>query len=124
MRRFMFAGAAALALAFVAAVPAQSRASWLSQFLHSRFDPDYYAAPAYPYGAYDYAPPAVDYYAPPAVDYYSPPTVYYTEPYYYGYVGPSYYWRSGPRYYGHYRYGDWDRGRGWHGHEGRGHHHR
>jgi hypothetical protein len=111
----MFAAAAVLALGLVAAVPSPSRASWLSEFLHQRYDPgyyDYYAPPVYDGGTYYYAPPAYGYYAP---TYVSPP-VYYSEPYYV--TGPSYYWWSGPRYYGHYHrhWGGW--------HEGRWHHHR
>ena len=116
MRRFLFAAAAVLALGFVAAFPAQSQASWLSEALHRRFDPgyyDYYAAPVYDYGSY-YAPPVYEYeYVAPT---YVAPPVYYSSPYYV--TGPSFYWWSGPRYYGHYH---GYRG-GWHG--GHRHHHR
>jgi hypothetical protein len=121
MRRFMFAAAAGLALAFVAAAPARSQASWLSEALHRRFDPGYYAPPVYSYGGAYYAQPAYDYYAP---TYVAPPAVYYSQPYYYG-PGTSFYWSSGPRYYGRYNgyRGSWHGDRdGWHG--GREHHHR
>jgi hypothetical protein len=45
------------------------QASWLSEFLHQRFDPGYYSyhpPPMYDSGSY----------------YYAPPTVYYSTPYY------------------------------------------
>jgi hypothetical protein len=108
MRRFLFAGAAALALGLMAVLPSVSQASWLSEFIHSRIDPGYYAAPVYSYG---------DYYAPPAYDggyYYSEPGVYYTTPYYYS--APSFYYWSGPRYYGHDHAWHGARGGHWHHH--------
>ena len=51
MRRFIFTAAAVLVLGLVFAVPSQSQASWLSEFLHQRFDPGYYGY---------YSPPVYD----------------------------------------------------------------
>jgi hypothetical protein len=118
MRRLIGTALVAVALAF--AVPSAARASWLSEYLHQRFDP----VPTYPY----YNPAYSDYYAPD-----------YTVPYYYGYEWPSYGYTYGvrPWYYGHawhdghdwhdhhyaWHHGHEWHGRDWHGRGHEGHHH-
>jgi hypothetical protein len=106
MRSFITSALLGLgALGITAAVPAQAQASWLSEALHRRYDPNYgsyYAAPAYPY---DSGPVYV---YPPA--YYPPDGTYY--------YGPSYYGGS------YYRGGDYGRHERHEGHEHEGRHHR
>jgi hypothetical protein len=90
MRSLLVAAALGLgSLGLIGATPSQANASWLSEALHARFDPNYYGTPAYGY----YGP---DYVAPPS---------YYSAPYYQ--PGVSFYWGGGTRYYGH-----------WHGYRG------
>jgi hypothetical protein len=101
------------ALGITAATPASSQASWLSEALHRRYDPDYYGAyyyaPAYPYDgpAYDYSYPA-PYYDGYAAPYYAPYGAYY-------YGGPSYRYGRGDRHENH----EWREHRG---HESHRHH--
>jgi hypothetical protein len=94
MRKLLFSAVAIAALAFVAASPSPSQASWLSQALHAYYDPvysgSYYDYP--PYGSY--APAYSSYYAP----YYGyAPSYGYYGSYYYAPPRTSWY---GPRYYG------------------------
>jgi hypothetical protein len=117
MKSLLVAAALGLgSLGLVGLTPAKADASWLSEALHRRYDPGYYAyyaPPVYDYG--DYYGPSTSYYVDPGYVY-PPPTVYYSTPYY----TPtwSYYWWSGPRYYGHHHHEGWHGGHGWH------HHHR
>ena len=90
MRSLLVAAALGLGLlGLIGATPSQANASWLSEALHARFDPNYYGTPAYGYYGLDYVVPPIYYSAP----YYQP--------------GVSSYWGGGPRYYGH-----------WHGYRG------
>src|SRR5215831_6228962 len=99
MRRFLPSFLAAGLVLAATALPA--RASWLSEYLHRRYDP-YYYGPAYG----SYYPPDYGYYDPAYGQYYDyppqlaypPPTVYYYSPA--PYYGPSWYGRD-------YRRGDW-----------------
>ena len=128
MRKFLIPLAAAAALLCALATPGQAKASWLSELLHARYDPVYYAEPYYPgyYGYYDYAAPAVvETYYTPGVAYYG--STYYAPTYYRGWYGPRYYggWRGydrdwyRARYYGP-RYGhEWHEHGDWHGHHHR-----
>ena len=117
MRKTLFAAVAAGAVALLALVPNHASASWLSQWLHWRFDPYYYAVPHYgpEYGAY--YPPYYGraYVAPPSYGYS------YYAPDYDDLPGPTYY---GPTYgfyprYGYYRapwyrYGYYGSPHAWH----------
>lgn len=110
MRKLLLGGAAVLALSLVCLTPNTSRASWLSEYLHSQV-----VVPAYGPYYYNYYPAYYgDYY--PA--YYGPA---YSYPAYYGgvYVYPRYHYGHGPyraRYFHGYagHRGEWDHG----------HHHR
>jgi hypothetical protein len=106
MRKLILSVAAAIIMLVGAATSV--RASWLSAYLHQRYDP-YYYGPTYYYGygpgnygydRYYYYPPDGGYY-PPNFDY---------GPYYYGYQG---YYGPYPGYYGPRYYGRWYDGRAW-----------
>src|SRR5579884_1989272 len=129
MRTLMLSAALSVA-ALVGLAPAKADASWLSEYLHARFDPDYYSpaysyAPAYDY-PYSYAPAYEEDYVTP---YYVPSYTYYVPSYsYWDYSYPTY-WGSyaypvyGRSWGGHHAYGDryWGGGH-WAGHrEGGGH---
>src|SRR5262249_62252085 len=88
-------------LGVLAAAPAKAEASWLSQALHTMFDPAYYDgpycyAPGYPYGyyapGYGYFMPGYEYV--PSTTYYYAPAPHYV-PY------PT--WAYGPRDRQHHR---------------------
>ena len=102
MRKFLFAGVAATALAVLSVAPSQARASWLSEWLHQQFDPVYYGT-----------------------TYYAPAYGYFT-PYRSFYYAPGYYrgWYGYPRAWHEWREHEWreHHGQGWH--EGHEHHHR
>ena len=100
MRKYLFAGIAAAALAVVAVLPGSARASWLSQALHNWMDPDDYAP-------YYYMPPGYGAYP----GYYGNGSGYgYNTPGY-GYYGPPNY----PPYFGSGYYRPWNRNRHmWH----------
>jgi hypothetical protein len=76
------------ALGVTAATPALSKASWLSEAMHRRYDPSYYRryeyAPAYSYydGPAYYDSYAVPYYDANPAPYYAPDGAYYRAPYY------------------------------------------
>ena len=98
MRKLIFPLVAAGALALLALTPTKTQASWLGEWLHSRYDPGYYS---YYYLPEVYYPPT--YYDP---HYYTPPS-YYAAPYY-GRVWGHY---DGWHHWDH----DWHR---WHGYQG------
>jgi hypothetical protein len=116
------------ALGLVGATPAKAEASWLSEYLHARFDPTYNAYPYYPgYYGDPYSAPVYDYYYAPSYSYgayWSPPAYYYNLYPAYGYRYGHHSWHG---YHGHHGYHhgghEWHGGHSWHGgHGGHGHH--
>jgi hypothetical protein len=129
MRKFLFSALAAVLLA-VPATATNAQASWLSQWLHTRFDPTYNSGYYYYPDPYAYQPAPYyytsNYYPVPAPVYTYTPTYYdtYVSPYYVPYATYS---RPGwyrPYYRGHESWygGHWTGWRG--GHEVHEHHHR
>ncbi len=95
MYRMLFPLAAAAALVLCASNPAPSRASWLSQALHERFDQDQPATYYDPVAPYYYTPAAPEVGVVPGYTYPATP----------GYVPYAY----SPEWHGH-----WDHDHHWH----------